>query len=138
MGKGTETKMTIQEDYEAQMARSKRASEALENLRAILEKDDDAAWSTVRGCLIALSYDADVTVLDERDFDADCSEQDRLEIVNAICALWASRYHRDDLSILAMSFSLCPMHFVDWAICFDDQDPDCSQIRDIFPTHHDT
>jgi hypothetical protein len=30
------------------------------------------------------------------------------------------------------------MHFVDWAICFDDENPECEQIRTIFPHSHDT
>lgn len=47
-------------------------------------------------------------------------------------------YRRDDLSHLLMQHSLCPMHFCDWAICFDDDDPECSQIRAIFPHGHDT
>jgi hypothetical protein len=45
---------------------------------------------------------------------------------------------RDEVSELAMSLSLCPIHFVDWAICFDDEDPECDQIRLIFPIGHDT
>lgn len=46
--------------------------------------------------------------------------------------------HIDELSNLAMEFSLCPIHFVDWAICFDDENPECDQVRRIFPNHHDT
>ena len=45
---------------------------------------------------------------------------------------------RDEVSELAMSLSLCPIHFVDWAICFDDEDPTCEQVRLIFPIGHDT
>jgi hypothetical protein len=44
----------------------------------------------------------------------------------------------DRLSDLAMEFSLCPIHFVDWAICFDDENPECDQVRKIFPNRHDT
>lgn len=44
----------------------------------------------------------------------------------------------DDLSKLAMEHSLCPIHFIDWAICFDDELEDCAQVRAIFPNHHDT
>jgi hypothetical protein len=46
--------------------------------------------------------------------------------------------HRDELSKLAMDHSLCPIHWVDWAICFDDEPEDCAQIRAIFPNGHDT
>lgn len=45
---------------------------------------------------------------------------------------------RDKLTELAMDLSLCPLHMIDWAICFDDQTPECSQIRQIFPNSHDT
>ena len=39
------------------------------------------------------------------------------------------------LSMLALDFSLCPMHMIDYAICFDDDDPDCATIRAFFPSH---
>jgi hypothetical protein len=45
---------------------------------------------------------------------------------------------RDLVSEMAMSLSLCPVHFIDWAICFDDEDPECGQVRAIFPQSHDT
>ena len=45
---------------------------------------------------------------------------------------------RDAISELAMSMSLCPVHFIDWAICFDDEPMDCRQIRALFPYGHDT
>ncbi len=61
-------------------------------------------------------------------------------IVQAIIDLKYAPYNlgRDHLTNLAMSHSLCPIHFVDWAICFDDQDVECSQIQFIFPHSHDT
>lgn len=45
---------------------------------------------------------------------------------------------RAQLTMLAIEHSLCPRHFIDFAICFDDDDPDCRQIRDCFPDTHDT
>lgn len=47
----------------------------------------------------------------------------------------AAPYQTDSLSRLALDHSLCPMHFIDYAICFDDDDPDCAAIRSIFPDH---
>lgn len=38
-------------------------------------------------------------------------------------------------SMLLLEYSLCPMHRIDYAICFDDDDPDCAQIRALFPSH---
>lgn len=39
------------------------------------------------------------------------------------------------LSMLRLDESLCPMHAIDYAICFDDDDPDCATIRNCFPNH---
>ena len=47
-------------------------------------------------------------------------------------------FQRDSITNLAMTLSICPIHFCDWAICFDDEDPDCAQVRHIFPHSHDT
>jgi len=42
---------------------------------------------------------------------------------------------REYLTHLALSLSLCPIHLIDYAICFDDDDAECAQIRQIHPTH---
>lgn len=42
---------------------------------------------------------------------------------------------RDEISRLRLDDSLCPMHACDYAICFDDDDPECAPIRIIFPSH---
>lgn len=42
---------------------------------------------------------------------------------------------RQTLSLLLLDFSLCPMHAIDYAICFDDDDADCAAIRALFPSH---
>lgn len=49
-----------------------------------------------------------------------------------------ANYCQDIIAEAAMRHSLCPMHLIDWAICFDDENPDCSQIRAIFPHSYDT
>jgi hypothetical protein len=41
----------------------------------------------------------------------------------------------ESLSRLRLDYSLCPMHAHDYAICFDDDDPDCATIRAYFPNH---
>lgn len=43
--------------------------------------------------------------------------------------------HDETITELALSQSLCPAHFVDYAICFDDDDPVCAMIRFIHPNH---
>jgi len=42
---------------------------------------------------------------------------------------------RESLTSLALSFSLCPMHLIDYAICFDDEFPECAAIRAMHPSH---
>jgi hypothetical protein len=42
---------------------------------------------------------------------------------------------REEITELALSLSLCPIHLHDYAICFDDEFDDCAQIRIIHPTH---
>jgi hypothetical protein len=61
-----------------------------------------------------------------------------LSIVQDLRTIWAYGWLRDEISQIAMELSLCPMHFCDWAACFDDEDDDCAQIRAIFPHGHDT
>lgn len=34
-----------------------------------------------------------------------------------------------------LSDSLCPLHHIDYAACFDDDDPECAPIRLIHPSH---
>lgn len=44
-------------------------------------------------------------------------------------------YITDRMTALLLDNSLCPMHAIDYAICFDDDDPDCAAIRAIHPSH---
>lgn len=63
------------------------------------------------------------------------------DIRNALSAIDASaNYPHDEsttqtLSELLLSFSLCPMHAIDYAICFDDDDDECAILRRYFPQH---
>lgn len=43
--------------------------------------------------------------------------------------------YRELITELALAYSLCPMHFCDYAICFDDEDAECAAIRHIHPAH---
>ena len=36
---------------------------------------------------------------------------------------------------LRLDHSLCPLHAIDYAICFDDNDAECAAIRLIHPDH---
>ena len=42
---------------------------------------------------------------------------------------------RDEISELRLAQSLCPLHAIDYAICFDDDDAECASIRIAFPSH---
>jgi hypothetical protein len=42
---------------------------------------------------------------------------------------------RESLTEIALRLSLCPLHLIDYAICFDDEDDECAQIRTIHPSH---
>lgn len=44
-------------------------------------------------------------------------------------------YQTDAMTALLLDNSLCPMHAIDYAICFDDDDPECAAIRAIHPSH---
>jgi hypothetical protein len=41
----------------------------------------------------------------------------------------------DAITELCLKLSLCPLHLVDYAICFDDDDDRCAPIRLIHPSH---
>ena len=38
-------------------------------------------------------------------------------------------------SILCLENSICPIHRCDYAICFDDDDDECAQLRAAFPLY---
>lgn len=60
------------------------------------------------------------------------------QLIHDIDELATTEYHSDDLqrrSMLLLDYSLCPIHRCDYAICFDDDDADCAQIRAFFPSH---
>ena len=59
---------------------------------------------------------------------AECSEYLRF-------ALDPQNFLIDQITELALSLSLCPLHRCDYAICFDDDDAVCAQIRMIHPSH---
>lgn len=92
--------------------------------------------STVREML---TWDDVQTWDDDRlhSFLMDSSHTDRyLDVIRVHDCI--RQLSRDQLSEMLMQHSLCPIHHVDWAICFDDLEPGCEQIRFCFPTGHDT
>lgn len=43
--------------------------------------------------------------------------------------------NRELITYTALRLSLCPLHLIDYAICFDDDDDECAAIRTIHPSH---
>jgi hypothetical protein len=43
--------------------------------------------------------------------------------------------NREELTTLCLDHSLCPLHRVDYAICFDDDRDECRGIRIVHPSH---
>jgi hypothetical protein len=56
------------------------------------------------------------------ELDAECAQPYRSDAITA-------------RSLLLLDYSLCPLHRIDYAACFDDLEPDCAQIRALFPSH---
>lgn len=112
---------------------------------------------------VVISFDEDDEPDDDDSGDAGCIERELLiragreritdddvrEIAENYGAPWSPRWLelRDRVVSLAaepdtarhtsrlLSYSLCPMHQVDYAICFDDQNPACASIRAAYPEH---
>jgi hypothetical protein len=42
---------------------------------------------------------------------------------------------REWVTAEALALWLCPVHFRDYAICFDDDDIECAQVRAVHPVH---
>lgn len=73
--------------------------------------------------------------------DEFCESPDAIELAMTLdrcytiaCAQYQSE-SRQRLSLMLLSYSLCPMHHTDYAICFDDNDSECESIRALFPSH---
>lgn len=125
------------------------AKAALKRIRLVL--DTNPHWLDDKGFVISTNDELD---------DAQCFIRDNLDLKGmGICSdwgyehlkpehaqrilddlgiIWAYPFLRDELSEIAMELSLCPMHFIDWAACFDDERDECAAIRAIFPYSHDT
>jgi hypothetical protein len=135
----TSTDQFMNLDDATRRARMNDATAALQRINDPTTPDDYNY--ALRSILLRLSRINDDFDFDLSDLDADL-DPDELPFANPICAdinaIILSPFHHDELSHLALQQSLCPMHFIDFAICFDDDDPTCSQIRTIYAHSHDT
>lgn len=108
------------------------------------DTDFDRADETLRIllCESDLSIFTDMLIEPiDLDFDAYESPRDTtIALLRALHELFTlaadhSNFAREYLTTLALDHSLCPLHFTDYAICFDDDDDECRAIRAIHPTH---
>ena len=97
---------------------------ALDALHALLDADDDTADNNHL-------YARD-RLIDESNDDPDLRTADSDAICHLIDMILDDR---ELLTTALLDFSLCPLHRIDYAICFDDDEPECAAIRDIHPSH---
>ena len=131
---------TSSSHLERSISLSRAASSALDALDRILANNDDASYAAIRDLLCddSATLNASLAITNSDDYDADIDLIASL-IQDIIDDIEFSRTYTPDsrqrLSILALSLSLCPLHFHDYAICFDDSLEECEIIRDFFPSY---
>lgn len=89
----------------------------------------------IRDCLITAPDFTDPDDYHPLDPAIAATIRDHILAIDEHCAL---PFHSLDIELrsrLLLDYSLCPMHRCDYAICFDDDDPDCAAIRACFPNH---
>jgi hypothetical protein len=102
--------------------------------------DHDFAFYALRSALICLQTNPDDprSLLIFPDFDT-TTDDDELRFLPTMIELLTTiidyDFSRDAITELALANSLCPLHFCDYAICFDDDDPECAPIRFIHQSH---
>lgn len=63
------------------------------------------------------------------------SYYEAVKVFDLYCEIREGQFSRDQVTDLALSHSLCPVHFLDYAICFDNRTVECEQVRLIHPSH---
>lgn len=113
-----------------------KTHERIALIRTIIDAHDDN-HIIARTIMIDNARDAAAT----RDELRDDFILDDFDALHALIApLFSPPSFADDMitarSELAIDdFSLCPLHMIDYAICFDDDTDDCRMIRACFPSH---
>jgi hypothetical protein len=103
------------------------------------DNDPTQAWGTLRSILLNFPDDLDTAECDEYD-NADAFAQLLPLCRRAAETLktgesWEIRGIRENLTEFALQLSLCPIHLIDYAICFDDNNDECAQVRMIHPSY---
>lgn len=105
--------------------REQLALDALSAIIALTPDSDDNAMIT-RTLLIHNDLDQ-LRIFDD---ELDLSDADTLSRLLLIIA-----DDRELMTTLLLDYSLCPLHAIDYAICFDDDNDECLAIRMIHPAH---
>lgn len=66
----------------------------------------------------------------ELHLDRSILQRDTNEMLELLFSL-----NRHMISMMRLDESICPLHACDYCSCFDDDDPECAQIRECFPSH---
>lgn len=114
--------------HNGRMIDSHPARNALDAIAAPDTPRGDACRDAIRSLLIC----DDAHCRDELVDDLDMTRA----TVDAIATLIdAVRTDADAMTALLLDYSLCPIHAIDYAICFDDDPDDCRIVRTIHPGH---
>jgi len=105
---------------------------ALDALNALAAPDDaDDARAIIRDLLI----DSDTYTISSLRFEFPSECHPMIDAIAAHIRTLAECPLHDALSMLRLDYSLCPLHAIDYAICFDDDDPECAALRACFNSH---
>jgi hypothetical protein len=107
-----------------------RYAQALTELNAIASADDDA-YAIIRDLLI----DSDTHTISSLRFEFPDERHAMIDRCVELIRLLDDCPLRDAISMLRLDYSLCPLHAIDYAICFDDDNPECAALRACFNSH---
>ena len=125
------------ESFDRDAAIARAAHDAIDTLNRIAKLPDPR--SDIHLAIRCLLIDRNLTDAEL----ADCPDaaphldaiRNALAAIDARIAYPYDEFARHALSDLLLNYSLCPMHAIDYAICFDDETPACAAIRAHFPIH---
>lgn len=107
------------------------ARDALKALVSMIDDDVMTGYDVVRECLDSTLPETLINLTNPAmTFDAHAHLL--TDIKNLFTLLFTER---ESVTQLALELSLCPLHFIDYSICFDDADEECKAIRQIHPAH---
>lgn len=92
------------------------------------DEDEDAEddhWDAVRTWIVC----------DGEPTDYDREHLPGIDWAKIEATVTTTKANPETWTYLLLSLSLCPMHERDYAICFDDEDPECAAIRETHPSH---